>query len=162
MAAEAGDIREVERNRRRFCVREGVSAVAFYQLRRKPDGDFAGRLTERSGAVRPPEEAPRFLPVRIETGELVEIELPIANDTVHRVAAGGGSKTKRNPGGRNSCATLCYAAMVFRIRFSIFRSVEQWIEVFQHVVRHDSEQVPFWCCHLRAIASRYDYRAGAL
>jgi len=84
------------------------------------------------------------------------------NDTVHRVAAGGGSKTKRNPGGRNSSATLCYAAMVFRIRFSIFRSVEQWIEVFQHGVRHDSEQVPFWCCHLRAIASRYDYRAGEL
>lgn len=98
MAAEAGDIREVERDHRRFCVRERVSAVAFYQLRRKLDGDFAGRLTKRSGAVRPPEEALRFLPVRIETGELVDIELPIANDQVNPAAAKtAGIQNMRDP-----------------------------------------------------------------
>ena len=60
-----------------FCDREGVSAVAFYQWRRKLDGESAGGLTKPAGATRAPEEAPRFLPVRIASAtEPVEIELP--------------------------------------------------------------------------------------
>ena len=60
-----------------FCVREGVSAVAFYQWRRKLDGQFAGGLARPAGELRTAEEAPRFLPVRIASAtEPVEIELP--------------------------------------------------------------------------------------
>ena len=52
-----------------FCLREGVSTVAFYQWRRKLAGDVSG---ERSAS----DEPPSFLPVRITAAERIEIELP--------------------------------------------------------------------------------------
>lgn len=59
-----------------FCVREGVSAVTFYQWRRKLAGEPTGgrsRATEERGESH---ERPSFLPVRIAGAERIEIELP--------------------------------------------------------------------------------------
>ena len=72
-----------------FCDREGVSAVAFYQWRRKLDGQFAGGLTKPAGELPTSEETPRFLPVRIASAtEPVEIELP--NGVLVRVTVDAG------------------------------------------------------------------------
>ena len=59
-----------------FCLREGVSTVAFYQWRRKLAGDVSA---ERSRATRErsaSDAPPSFLPVRIAAAERIEIELP--------------------------------------------------------------------------------------
>jgi len=70
-----------------FCEREGVSVAGFYQWRRKLGHGRAAHVSS------PPESAhadvtPRFLPVRIERAEPIEIELP--NGVRVRVPAGAG------------------------------------------------------------------------
>lgn len=68
-----------------FCAREGVNTVAFYQWRRKLGSRRAVvQSSHRNGA----DVAPRFLAVRIERAEPVEIELP--NGVRVRVPDGAG------------------------------------------------------------------------
>lgn len=59
-----------------FCVREGVSVVAFYQWRRKLGEKFAEGVTKPARQSSASEAGPRFLPVHIAAAEPVEIELP--------------------------------------------------------------------------------------
>lgn len=59
-----------------FCLREGVSAVAFYQWRRKLAGDSRCGRSRASDERRGVEERPSFLAVRIAPAERIEIELP--------------------------------------------------------------------------------------
>lgn len=60
-----------------FSLREGVSAVAFYQWRRKLAGEGArGTPTRSTNERRESDERPSFLPVRIAPAERIEIELP--------------------------------------------------------------------------------------
>ena len=68
-----------------FCDRERVSAVAFYQWRRKLGAVRAVNDAGR-GSRAELDVAPRFLPVRIESAEPVEIELP--NGVLIRVPVG--------------------------------------------------------------------------
>ena len=59
-----------------FCAREGVSAVAFYQWRRKLAGELAGGRSRATDERHVADERPNFLPVRIASAERIEIELP--------------------------------------------------------------------------------------
>lgn len=59
-----------------FCEREGVSTAAFFQWRRKLDGDLGGGETRSARRAGGATETPRFLPVRIAPAEPIEIELP--------------------------------------------------------------------------------------
>ena len=70
-----------------FCAREGVSVVSFYQWRRKLGGGRSATVAGPSGSTEF-DVAPRFLPVRIEVAEPVEIELP--NGLLVRVPVGAG------------------------------------------------------------------------
>jgi transposase-like protein len=59
-----------------FCEREGVSVAAFYQWRRKLEGESRSSAAPR-GAERPATDAPPlFLPVRIAAPAQVEIDFP--------------------------------------------------------------------------------------
>ena len=59
-----------------FCDREGVPLATFYQWRRKlgVEGNMSRPAQRRGPAA--PDVAPRFLPVRIEAPEPIEIDLP--------------------------------------------------------------------------------------
>ena len=70
-----------------FCAREGVSVVSFYQWRRKLGGRRAASGAGPGGSTEF-DVTPRFLPVRIEVAEPVEIELP--NGVRVRVPVGAG------------------------------------------------------------------------
>jgi hypothetical protein len=70
-----------------FCGREGVSAAVFYQRRRKLDNGPRANRSPRCESANAG-LTPRFLPVRIEPSEPVEIELP--NGVRVRVPLGAG------------------------------------------------------------------------
>ena len=59
-----------------FCLREGVSPVAFYQWRRKLDDGPPERRSVRTDEQADTETPPRFLPIRLETAEPVTIDFP--------------------------------------------------------------------------------------
>jgi hypothetical protein len=58
-----------------FCIAEGVSVPCFYQWKRKLAAESAKLATLRPGEALHT-AGPTFLPVRIESAAVIEIELP--------------------------------------------------------------------------------------